>query len=115
MEEWRSFEVFGIGIAVEKYIDNAVRNISRFAELLSLVGLREVGENYKKEAEKLDHDRSEQAVNEIRNWIRGTFKYQGSGSIPDRYVAKEDGSADLRLTSEYHELISILGDFVEGH
>lgn len=97
------------------YIDNAVRNISRFAELLSLVGLRELGESYKKEAEKLDHGRSEQTINETRYWIRGTFEYQGSGSIPDRYVAKEDGSADLALTHEYHELISILGDFVERH
>ncbi|MDK1361147.1 hypothetical protein QNO00_12845 [Arthrobacter sp. zg-Y1219] len=97
-----------------KYIDDAVRSMSRFAELLSLVGLPELGHGYKNEAQIIECDGSEPAVSETREWIRETFRYQGSGSIPDRYVAKQDGSADLPLTSEYHELIKALGTFVEG-
>ena len=85
----------------------------RFAELLSIVGLSELGQGYKEEAEKLDRDRSEPAVAAARDWIRDTFKYQGSGSIPDRYVAKKDGSADLLLTAEYQDLMHALGAFVE--
>lgn len=94
-------------------LDSVVRNMSRFAELLSLVGLRELGKGYMEEAEKLDRDRSEPVVAATRDWIRETFTYQGSGSIPDRYVAKKDGSADLPLTTEYHELMHVLGAFVE--
>lgn len=99
---------------VSEYIDDVVRNMSRFAELLSLVGLPELGRRYKSEAKKIERDGSEPAVAETREWIRETFKYQGSGSIPDRYVAKQDGSADLPMTSEYHELIKALATFVEG-
>lgn len=94
-------------------LDSVVRNMSRFAELLSLVGLPELGQGYKEEAKKLDRDKSEPAVAATRDWIRETFTYQGSGSIPDRYVAKKDGSADLPLTTEYHELRHALGAFVE--
>ncbi|MBP3036562.1 hypothetical protein J2M53_09895 [Arthrobacter sp. zg-ZUI100] len=103
-----------IGVVTVNYIDDAVRNISRFAELLSLVGLPELGENYRKEAEKLNRDRSDQTINEVGDWIRETFKYQGSGSLPDRYVANPDGSADLVLTAEYRDLMHTLGAFVEG-
>lgn len=95
-------------------MDEAVDSMSRFAEMLHLVGLPELGQGYKKESEKLNSDRSDQSLRETREWVRQTFHYQGSGSIPDRYVAKEDGSADLQLTSEYHGLIRLLGDFVEG-
>ncbi|MDN3903872.1 hypothetical protein [Arthrobacter sp. YD2] len=95
-------------------IDEAVDSMSRFAEMLPLVGLPELGRGYKKEAEQLSRDRSDQSLRETREWIRQTFQYQGSGSIPDRYVAKQDGSADSQLTSEYHGLIRLLGEFVEG-
>ena len=96
------------------YIDDAVQSILRFAELLTLVGLPELGENYKKQAERLDRERSDQSMNEVGAWIRETFKYQGSGSLPDQYVANPDGSADLGLTSEYRELIQTLGTFFGG-
>ena len=103
-----------IGVAAVNSVDDVVRHISRFADLLILVGLPELGENYRKEAEKLDRDRSDQTISEVGDWIRETFRYQGSGSIPDRYVANPDGSADLALTDEYRELMHTLGAFFGG-
>ena len=92
-------------------IDDVVGSMSRFADLLRLVGLPELGEGYREEAERLDGDRSDRSVRQTRDWIRQTFQYQGGGSIPDRYVAKEDGSIDRPLDNEYRELMRILGAF----
>lgn len=96
------------------WIDDVVGSMSRFSELLHLVGLPELGDSYKSEAEKLNSDRSDLSLQETREWIRETFQYQGGGSIPDRYVAKADGSVDRPLNTEYRELMRIIGVFAGG-
>ena len=56
-----------IGVNVADNMDSVVRTMARFAELLSLVGLPELGQGYKEEAEKVDRDRSEPVVAATRD------------------------------------------------
>ena len=83
--------------------------LSRFAFILGVMGLQELGGKYAALAGKLRTDTSPRALAEAREWVRGSFG-RGSGSLSDRYVYR-DGAFDEGLNTEYETLLQRLTDF----
>ncbi|MCQ1957539.1 hypothetical protein NNX39_13635 [Arthrobacter sp. zg-Y826] len=87
-------------------------DLSRFAFILSAMGLNELARKYEAVAEKLRTDPSSRTVAEAREWVLGSFG-RGRGSLSDRYVYR-DGAFDEGLNAEYETLLRRLTDFAHN-
>lgn len=84
----------------------------RFSELLEIMKNSTLARNYANMARTLESEPSDEAVEEVREWVRLTVK-GGAGSLNDLYVQK-DGEVDSILNPEYEELLQRLTDFANG-
>lgn len=85
----------------------------RFSELLEIMRIPTLARNYATMARTLQVEPSDEAVEEVREWVRLTHK-GGSGGLGDLYVQNENGSVDEFLNPEYEELLQKLTDFANG-
>lgn len=84
----------------------------RFSEILEIMNISTLARNYANMARTLESEPSDEAVEEVREWVRLTLK-GGSGSLGDLYVHK-DGEVDAILNPEYEDLLQKLTDFANG-
>ncbi|WP_346959222.1 hypothetical protein [uncultured Arthrobacter sp.] len=87
-------------------------DMMRFASLLRHMNLTVVALKCESLARALQSEPSEDAVEEVRLWLRSSMK-GGSGSLSDRYV-HTDGEVDEVLNADYEELLQKFTDFVNA-
>lgn len=87
-------------------------DMMRFASLLRHMNQPVVALKFEAMARALQSEPSEEAVEEVRLWLRSPMK-GGSGSLGDMYVQK-DGVVDEVLNAEYEELLQKFTDFVNA-
>lgn len=89
-----------------------VTDMLRFSEILEIMNISTLARNYANMARTLQSEPSDEAVEEVREWVLLTLK-GGAGSLGDLYVHK-DGEVDAILNPEYEELLQKLTDFANG-
>lgn len=107
-----SFTPTGESRLMETDTEVLATDMMRFASLLRHMNLTVVALKYESLARALQSEASEEAVEEVRLWIRSSLK-GGSGSLSNRYVGK-DGAVEEVLNAEYEKLLQKFTDFVNA-